>query len=89
MKKLFWECQLYVFLYVRVSSAWTVGRILFMFRIQELIHHRSVNGEHENSSSKIRGTSWGPQIHNFDFLENCSKDLITISSEICGDRLHK
>jgi hypothetical protein len=41
---------------VRLAGAWPIGRILFIFDIQEFIHHISVTDEHEYPSSK----NWGP-----------------------------
>jgi hypothetical protein len=38
-----------------------VGWILFIFGIQEFIHHRSVLGEYKHSSSKYRDPSQEPQ----------------------------
>jgi hypothetical protein len=40
------------------------GLILFIFGIQEFIHHKSVSSECKNSSSKNRGSSEGPKTHN-------------------------
>jgi hypothetical protein len=68
------EC-LYVCMDVRLASTWTAGRIVFIFGIQEFIHHMSVPGEYEHSSSKNRGSWNEPNTQNCDILENGSSDF--------------
>jgi hypothetical protein len=60
-KQLSLECPLSVCMDVHLVSIWTVARILFIFGIQEFVHHRSVPSKYEHSNSKNRGPSDGPQ----------------------------
>jgi hypothetical protein len=53
-----WMC---LCIYVRFATVWTVWRILFIFDIQELVHHRSMHDQYEHSSSKNKGPSNGSE----------------------------
>jgi hypothetical protein len=46
---------------VRLANAWTLGRILFVFLIQQLIHHRPVLRKSDHSSSKSKDPSDAPR----------------------------
>jgi hypothetical protein len=71
-KKWFLERRPFVWMYARLANPLTVGRILFIFGIQEFIHHRSVSGEYEHSSSKNRAPSNAPPPKNCQYLEKSS-----------------
>jgi hypothetical protein len=55
---------------VRSPIAWTGGRILVSFGIQEFISQRPMPSESEYFGSKIKGPSNGPQNSYGSFLEN-------------------
>jgi hypothetical protein len=52
---------IYVSMWIHLDGASTVGRILFMFGIQELNHLRFVTHEYEHSNSKPRSTYMVPK----------------------------
>jgi hypothetical protein len=56
-----------VYMEVRLSSAWTVERILLMFDVQKFICYRLVPDEYEHSSSK-KSPSNGTQTQNGTFF---------------------
>jgi ABC-type uncharacterized transport system substrate-binding protein len=56
-----------------------VGQILFVFGIQEFIHHRAVPNESEHSSTNIRGPSDKPRIQNGNFLKNSLNNFYSIT----------
>jgi hypothetical protein len=61
--------HIYVYLDVRLPSAWTVRRILFIFRIQKFINHRSVPVNMNGLIPKIVALQIGHKKQNGDFLE--------------------
>lgn len=58
---------------VRLSNSRTVERILFIFDVQEFMHHRSVLGVSKHSSSKNMGRSYGTPNHK---ITNFSKTAL-------------
>jgi hypothetical protein len=70
------ECGLPVCMEMPLASVWTVGRILYVFDIEEFNGHRSVPKEYEHSSSKNRGPSDRPQYQNDNFPESGHNDLV-------------
>jgi hypothetical protein len=51
---------------VRLARVCTVGRLLFIFKIEEFIHYRSMPSEYEDSNKKF----WGELIAYFPLIRH-------------------
>jgi hypothetical protein len=64
---------------VSIARAYTAGRIVFIFVIQQCIQPRLVPGEYEHSKSKIEALNIGFKTQNGDFPENNHNEFNYIS----------
>jgi hypothetical protein len=66
---------MYEWINVPLNSAWTAGRIWFIFGVQECFFYGLVTEEYENSSSKFMGLLDLPKTKNDFFFSKMNKTI--------------